>query len=109
MAAPRHNPAGQSAGDGFGSGFGGPRSPRSQALSRALSRRNFLRNAALAGVATPSIGAFLASCSSAGGALPGSTATATGISATALLRGLYPSMSWRNCRPTKKKPKISSR
>jgi spermidine/putrescine transport system substrate-binding protein len=73
MAGPRQDPTGRSAALGLG-GF--PRSPRSQALSRALSRRNFLRNAALTAVATPSVGAFLASCSSAGGALPGSTATA---------------------------------
>jgi spermidine/putrescine transport system substrate-binding protein len=73
MAGPRHDPAGQWASHPLG-GF--PQSPRSRALSRSLSRRNFLRNAALTAVATPSIGAFLASCSSAGGALPGSTATA---------------------------------
>src|SRR5689334_19227103 len=54
-----------------------PRSPRSQALARQLSRRSFLRNSALTAAAAPSLGAFLASCSSAGGALPGSSPTAT--------------------------------
>ena len=54
---------------------GFPRSPRSQALARRLSRRSVLQNAALAAVATPTLGAFLASCSKAGGALPGSAPT----------------------------------
>jgi spermidine/putrescine transport system substrate-binding protein len=48
-----------------------PQSPR----SRALSRRSFLQSAALTAVATPTLAAFLASCSKAGGALPGSSAT----------------------------------
>jgi spermidine/putrescine transport system substrate-binding protein len=52
-----------------------PRSPRSQALARGLSRRSVLQNAALAAVATPSLAAFLAACSKAGGALPGSAPT----------------------------------
>jgi spermidine/putrescine transport system substrate-binding protein len=70
MAGPLHDPLGRGLGD-----F--PRSPRSQALSRALSRRSVLKSAGLAAVATPSIGAFLAGCSSSGGSLPGSTPSAT--------------------------------
>jgi spermidine/putrescine transport system substrate-binding protein len=54
-----------------------PRSPRSQALAQRFSRRSFLRNSALTAAAAPSLGAFLASCSSAGGALPGSTPSTT--------------------------------
>ena len=46
-------------------------------MARGLSRRTLLQRAALTAVATPSVGAFLASCSSAGGALPGSKPTTT--------------------------------
>jgi spermidine/putrescine transport system substrate-binding protein len=52
-----------------------PRSPRSMALARRMSRRSLLQNAALTAVATPSLAAFLASCSKAGGSLPGAAPT----------------------------------